>query len=263
MSQSGETADTLACVEKAATTGSPIVAFCNRVGASIPQLATQTFYLGCGPEVSVAATKTFTSMVLCSYLFALGVGAEKKFLSEEALTRKLLETNSLPAQLREALKSEQQISVIAKKHATSPSALFVGRRWNFPAALEGALKLKEVSYIHAEGLAGGELKHGTLALVDKDRPIFAIAPKDAQHPKMLSNVREIGARNGRIIGFGDKHDSEFQRQCENYVTLPSVPDCLSPIISSVALQLLAYHVATFRGVEIDRPRNLAKSVTVE
>lgn len=263
ISQSGETADTVACAEKAAASGCQIVAFCNRRNTALSALATKTIDLHCGTEVSVAATKSFTAMVLSLYFFALSCGVNRGLLKKEALKLKASESLQLPGHIRKVLELEPQIAQIAQKYSKCTSTLFIGRHWNYPVALESALKLKEVSYIHAEGLAGGELKHGTLALVDSSLPVFAIAPQDALHPKMMSNLREIKSRSGRLIGIGNSDDSEFQSLCEDYLALPVISDALKPILAAVALQLLAYHVARVRGVDIDRPRNLAKSLTVE
>jgi len=263
ISQSGETADTLACVEKAAISGCQVLAICNRKFAALPRIATKTIYLHCGPEVSVAATKSFTAMVLCLYLFSLSCGRNRGLLSKDQLKTKLKDVTKLPDCIEEVLTLEPALAQIAVKYSTCTSAYFLGRHWNFPAALEGALKLKEVSYIHAEGLAGGELKHGPLALIDSATPVFIAVPQDAQYPKMMSNLREVASRGGRIIGFGKKEDEALANWCENYFELPVVSDELNPIVFSVAWQLIAYHTALELGVDIDRPRNLAKSVTVE
>jgi glucosamine--fructose-6-phosphate aminotransferase (isomerizing) len=202
-------------------------------------------------------------MVLCLYLFALSCGVNRGLIKKESLKQKLADASQVSSSIEKLLQNTARISEIAKKYSQCTSALFIGRHWNFPAALESALKLKEVSYIHAEGLAGGELKHGTLALVEHSLPVFAIAPRDEHYGKMMSNIREVKARSGCLIGLGNPDDQEFKSQCQDYIEVPFLSDSLNPILSSVALQLLAYHVALARGVDIDRPRNLAKSLTVE
>lgn len=263
ISQSGETADTLSCVEKAVMLRCQVLAICNNKISTLSRIATKTIHLQCGPEISVAATKSFTAMVLCLFLFSLSCGRNRGLLSKEQLKRKLNDAIKLPKCIDDILSLEPILADIARKYAACQSVFFLGRHWNFPAALEGALKLKEISYIHAEGFAGGELKHGPLALIDAATPVFAAIPHDTQYPKMVSNLREVSARGGRIIGFGEKEDETLMNWCEEYVSLPVVSEELNPIIFCVAWQLIAYHTAVELGAHIDRPRNLAKSVTVE
>lgn len=263
ISQSGETADTLACVQKARVAGCQIVAVCNHGHSALVRLASKTILLHCGPEISVTATKSFTAMVLCLYLFSLACGRNRGLISKDALKQKLAELADLPGKVSQVLDDEELFRAAAAKYASVSSVLFIGRNWHHPIAMEGALKLKEISYIHAEGMAGGDLKHGTLALVNKATPVIALAPKDAQYSKIMSNVREIRARGGRIIGLGSEGDCELREECQDFFQLPSVPETLMPILSSIALQFWAYHTAKVLGTDIDRPRHLAKSLTVE
>ena len=263
ISQSGETADTLACVVKAVQAKCQILSFCNRKQSELTRLSTKTIYLLCGPEISVAATKSFSAMVLCLYLFALSCGRNRGLLSKEALKRKLKGISDLPESMATTLENGERISEIANKYKEAKAFFFIGRRWHYPIALEGALKLKEISYIHAEGLGAGEFKHGTLALVGDQVPIVSIAPRDSFFPKTMANVKEVATRSGRIIGVGTQEDSELRETCEDFIGMSSVSEEVLPLISNMVLQLLSYEIASQLGTSIDKPKNLAKSVTVE
>ncbi|MCX6123150.1 MAG: glutamine--fructose-6-phosphate transaminase (isomerizing) [Proteobacteria bacterium] len=251
VTQSGETADTLACIKHAAAHGCQTYCICNVRFSSIPRTSQATLYMEAGPEVGVASTKAFTSMVLCHYLFGLAVG--------KARALKLL-----PGFVDRAVNAAGLIEDVASRYYESSNCLFLGRGPSFMVALEGALKLKEISYIHAEGYAGGELKHGPIALVDRHLPIVAVAPQDHHYEKMLSNIEEVRAREGIVIGVGEINDQRFRELCKDYIPCPQIPDeCLQSILSVIPLQLLAYYIAVKRGTDVDQPRNLAKSVTVE
>ena len=217
-----------------------------------------------GPEIGVASTKAFTAMVLCQYAFALGLAQKKGKLAEADLKLAIEGLRGLPAHLDAAVDTGAHIETVAKEFYEASNFLFFGRGPNFGIAMEGALKLKEISYIHAEGYAGGELKHGPIALVDQHMPIVAVAPVDFYHEKMLSNIEEVRAREGRVISVGGANDEKLKRLSDAYIACPVNPDpALQAILSVVPLQLLSYHIAVRRGTDVDQPRNLAKSVTVE
>lgn len=264
MTQSGETADTLACVKLAKKLGAQVLAICNVKFSSIAREADAVVYMEAGPEIGVASTKAFTAMVINLYVFALDAANQMKKLSSEYLERAIKNLRKLPTLVDQALGKEKHVSAIARKYFESSNCLFVGRACNFPIALEGALKLKEISYIHAEGYAGGELKHGPIALIDHKMPILTIVSQDKHREKMLSNVEEIRARDGRILGVGAENDEEFKSLCSDYLSCPQIEDeVLQTLISVIPLQLFAYNIAVLRGTDVDQPRNLAKSVTVE
>lgn len=264
VTQSGETADTLACIKHAATQGCQTFSVCNVRFSSIPRASQSTLYMEAGPEIGVASTKAFTSMVLCHYLFGIAVGKKKGRIHTKAFERYLEVLKILPSHVDRALNAAGIIEEVAGTYYESSNCLFLGRGPSFMVALEGALKLKEISYIHAEGYAGGELKHGPIALVDKHMPIVAVAPQDAHYEKMLSNIEEVKAREGVVIGVGDINDQRFRELCKDYIPCPQIPDaCLQSILSVIPLQLLSYYIAVKRGTDVDQPRNLAKSVTVE
>jgi len=264
VTQSGETADTLACIKHAVQNGCQTFAVCNVRYSSIPRSTTATLYMEAGPEVGVASTKAFTSMVLCHYLFALGLASKRKTISDSDLKSAIDSLNVLPIAVDRAVNQAQAVENIANKYYESSNFLFIGRGPSFVAALEGALKLKEISYIHAEGYAGGELKHGPIALVDKHMPIVAICAKDSHYEKMLSNVEEVKAREGLIIGVGDPNDQKVKALSKDMIPCPQISnESLQLILSVIPLQFLAYYVAVKRGTDVDQPRNLAKSVTVE
>lgn len=263
ISQSGETADTLSCVNQAVNAKCQILAFCNRAHAEIPRLATKTIHLNCGQEVSVASTKAFLSMIFNFYLFALSCGRNRGQMKKDIFQQKLLELNKIPAAIEQILANAGQIQQVAESLISANAVFFVGRRLSFPIALEGALKLKEISYLRAEGFAAGELKHGPLALIEPGTPVIAIVPADRHQGKTLSNVLETKARGARIITLGDRENQELRTISDAVIDLPELSEDLSPIATAVVVQLLAYYAARKLGTDIDKPRNLAKSVTVE
>lgn len=265
MTQSGETADTLACVKLAKSLGTQTLSVCNVPFSSIPRETTSSLMMQAGPEIGVASTKAFTAMILDLYLFGLALAEAMETITKSELTQTLQGLKTLPALTEQVMASERVIEDIAGKYTEATSCLFIGRGMSFPIALEGALKLKEISYIHAEGYAGGELKHGPIALIDKNTPVVAIIPKlEPYRSKMLANVAEVCAREGRILGIGDADDSEFRGMCEDYIAIPTSADHLvSALLSVIPLQFFSYYVALHRGTDVDQPRNLAKSVTVE
>jgi glucosamine--fructose-6-phosphate aminotransferase (isomerizing) len=267
ITQSGETADTLAAMREARRKGARSIAICNVVGSMATREADGTVYTHAGPEIGVASTKAFTSQLVALYLFALYIGQVRDHLSREAALPHLEALLGLPALLEQALKASAQAETIATRFHNCTDFLYLGRGINYPIALEGALKLKEISYIHAEGYPAGEMKHGPIALIDERMPVVAIAPHDHVFEKMLGNVQEAKARGGSVIALttpgDDKLSSLLEPSQDVLVTLPEAPALLMPIIAVVPLQLLAYHIAVRRGCDVDQPRNLAKSVTVE
>ncbi len=264
ISQSGETADTLAGIRIASELGAKIVAICNVVGSTITREADGTIYTHAGPEIGVASTKAFISQLAALLLFTLYLAQEKKSLAADEI-KKLGKHLINSANIVETVLPELQESIkhLIEKFYDSRDFLFVGRGLNFPIALEGALKLKEISYIHAEGYASGELKHGPIALIDKDMPVLALVPQDEVYQKSISNVEEIKARQGRIILIGTEGDEHLQTISEDIIYLPKVDDAINPILYTIPAQLLSYEIASRRGCDVDQPRNLAKSVTVE
>lgn len=264
VSQSGETIDTLEGIKHASRSGCPTLTVCNVRFSAIPRASTATLYMEAGPEIGVASTKAFTSQILCLFLISLAAGQERGTIDKGVLDAALSSLNVLPPLIEKAVSLSTQIEELATKYYEYPSCLFIGRGPSSAIALEGALKLKEISYIHAEGYAGGELKHGPIALIDKHMPVVAIAPQDSYHSKMLSNIEEIRAREGLIIGVGAAEDKALQSLCADFIACPqSDNEFLQTIISTIPLQLLSYHTAVKRGTDVDQPRNLAKSVTVE
>lgn len=264
LSQSGETADTLAGIRIAKELGSKILTICNVVGSTMTREADGTIYTHAGPEIGVASTKAFTSQLAALFLFTLFLGQRRNVISlDESLVlgKELIEI--APLIEKELPRIQSEIRILIEKYYDSRDFLFIGRGANFPIALEGALKLKEISYIHAEGYASGELKHGPIALIDKDMPILALVPKDAVYQKSISNVEEIKARQGRIILIGTEGDTHLANITEDVIYLPEVNENLNPILYTIPAQILSYEIATRRGCDVDQPRNLAKSVTVE
>ena len=262
ISQSGETADTLAALREAKTKGATVLGICNAVGSTIARESDGGVYLHAGPEIGVASTKAFTSQVAVLAMIALLLGRERRVSAEQGIefARAI---SSIPQQIEETLKLSDQIRIIAKKYVDAKNFLYLGRHYNYPVAMEGALKLKEISYIHAEGYPAAEMKHGPIALIDEKMPVVVIAPKDSLFDKVLSNVREIKARGGRIIVVTTTDCSEISEFADDVIFVPKVEKSLMPLITCVPLQLLAYHIAVLRGNDVDQPRNLAKSVTVE
>jgi glucosamine--fructose-6-phosphate aminotransferase (isomerizing) len=263
VSQSGETADTLAAVETARERGTPVLAICNVVDSSIARRCTAVLYTHAGPEISVASTKAFTTQLTALYLLALRLGRQRGLIDAEQGRRLLSDLVALPAGVKEALGRERVIERTAKKYGNASDFLYLGRGINYPVALEGALKLKEISYIHAEGYPAGEMKHGPIALINEEMPVVVLIPHDAVFQKTLSNLKEVESRGGRIIVVTDAPSPELEEVAWEVLTVPRAGELLTPVLLTIPLQLLAYHVAVYRGTDVDQPRNLAKSVTVE
>lgn len=263
ISQSGETADTLAAVELARERGAFIYGVCNAVGASIPRATHTGSYIHVGPEIGVASTKAFTGQVTVLTLFALALGAAKGTVAREEYVHTIEELANIPDKIREVLKLSDQLAELARTFTYAHNFLYLGRGYNYPVALEGALKLKEISYIHAEGYSAAEMKHGPIALIDSDMPVVVVATHDAMYEKVRSNVQEIKAREGRVIAFVSKGEQDITRMADATIELPDTLECLEPLMATVPLQLLAYYIAVCKGKDVDQPRNLAKSVTVE
>ncbi|MCK5655595.1 MAG: glutamine--fructose-6-phosphate transaminase (isomerizing), partial [Candidatus Aureabacteria bacterium] len=262
ISQSGETADTLAAIHEAKTKNATIMGICNAVGSSISRESHGGIYLHAGPEIGVASTKAFTSQVTVLLLLALHLGRMRNTSKKRAKSI-LKELKTIPSKIKAILKEEDSFKKIANLYANKNNFLYLGRGYNFPTALEGALKLKEISYIHAEGYPAAEMKHGPIALIDKDMPIVVIATSDNVYDKILSNIEEIKARNGKVIAVANKGDKKIKKLADHTIYIPRTIDVLNPFLTVIPLQLLAYFIAVKRGCNIDQPRNLAKSVTVE
>ncbi len=263
LSQSGETADTIAALEEAKSRGAIVTGIVNTVGSSISRLTDAGVYNHIGPEISVASTKAFTSQVVLLLMHAIYL-ANIKDLKTSDTNKILADIAKLPEQIQSLLNNNEKIESIAKKYYNYRDFMYIGRRFNYPVALEGALKLKEISYIHAEGLSGGELKHGFIALIDKDFPTLALAPKDSGFEKMVSNIEEIKARSGPVVAITTEDGTEIEKVVDDVIYVPkSDSTVLQPIINNIAQQLFAYYCADLKGGDVDKPRNLAKSVTVE
>ena len=263
ISQSGETADTLAAIKLAKDAGAFVFGICNVVGSSIARLADTGAYTHAGPEIGVASTKAFTTQITLLMLIGLRLGQLRGTLSRDEFSRVAEELEALPKAVQTVLKSEKKIQEIAKNYNVAANFLYLGRGYNFPVALEGALKLKEISYIHAEGYPAAEMKHGPIALIDKNMPVVVIATNKGHYEKVVSNIQEIKSREGKIIAVVTKGDKSVKALADHEIEIPEVTESLTPILASVPLQLLAYHIALMRGCNVDQPRNLAKSVTVE
>ncbi len=263
ISQSGETADTLAAIELAKSKGATIIGICNVIGSSIPRATHAGSYTHAGPEIGVASTKAFTAQVTVLTLMALHVAHEKGSITSSRYHRLLIELDSIPEKVEKLLNRNGEIKEIAKVYKDAPNALYLGRGYNFPVALEGALKLKEISYIHAEGYPAAEMKHGPIALIDEEMPVFFIAPKGGAYEKIVSNIQEVKARKGKIIALITEGEQQVGGMADHSIQIPDTDECLLPLITVVPLQLLSYHIAVMRGCNVDQPRNLAKSVTVE
>jgi len=264
ISQSGETADTLAAIELAKSKGAIIFGVCNVVGSSIPRATHAGAYIHAGPEIGVASTKAFTGQITVLAMMALIIGRAKGTITESKFQELITELNGIPDKVEQILqKTDEQIQYIAGEFKEAKNFLYLGRGYNFPVALEGALKLKEISYIHAEGYPAAEMKHGPIALIDEQMPVVFIAPKDSTYEKIVSNVQEIKARKGRIIAIVNEGDKEIKRLAEFTIEIPTTHEAFSPLLTVIPLQLLAYHIAVALGLNVDQPRNLAKSVTVE
>ena len=263
ISQSGETADTLAAIKLAKEAGAFVFGICNVVGSSIARAADTGAYTHAGPEIGVASTKAFTTQITLLMLICLRLGQIRGSLTPEEFGRVAEELEKLPKSIETVLQSEKAIQKIAKSYHEASNFLYLGRGYNFPVALEGALKLKEISYIHAEGYPAAEMKHGPIALIDKNMPVVVIATNKGHYEKVVSNIQEIKSREGKIIAVVTKGDKSVKALADHVIEIPEVTESLTPILASVPLQLLAYHIAVMRGCNVDQPRNLAKSVTVE
>jgi glucosamine--fructose-6-phosphate aminotransferase (isomerizing) len=263
VTQSGETADTLASIREAKRQGVKVVSIVNVVGSTIARESDGVIYTQAEPEIGVASTKAYTSQVTAFYLFTIYMGRLNGSISADKAAKLLSELQTVPGMIEAILKDQDTILECAEAYKEAVSSLFLGRSYNFPSALEGALKLKEISYIHAEGYGAGEMKHGPIALVDDNLPVICIAVKSAVYDKMVSNIQEIRARAGKVIAVATKGDEDIQRHADQVIYIPEISEMFSPLLVAVPLQLLAYHMAGARGCDVDQPRNLAKSVTVE
>lgn len=263
ISQSGETADTLAAVNLAKDNGAFVYGVCNAIGSSIPRDTDTGSYIHVGPEIGVASTKAFTGQVTVLLMLALALGKEKGTITNEQYSKIVSELCTVPEKMKSLLKLNDRISELSKTFTYASNFLYLGRGYNYPVALEGALKLKEISYIHAEGYPAAEMKHGPIALIDSDMPVVVIAPRDEMYQKVLSNIQEIKARKGKVIALVSKGDDTISKIADEVIEIPQTLECLEPLVASIPLQLLAYHIAVCKGKNVDQPRNLAKSVTVE
>ena len=263
VSQSGETADTLAAIELAKGRGATIIGICNVVGSSIARVTHAGSYTHAGPEIGVASTKAFTAQVTLLTLMALMIGHRKGSITGARFQELLHELDAIPSKVEKVLKTEAQVKYIADIYKDARNALYLGRGYSFPVALEGALKLKEISYIHAEGYPAAEMKHGPIALIDEEMPVFVIATHGASYEKVVSNIQEVKARKGKVIAIVTEGDTVVKEIADHVIEIPDTADALVPLLAVVPLQLLSYHVAVMRGCNVDQPRNLAKSVTVE
>jgi glutamine---fructose-6-phosphate transaminase (isomerizing) len=263
ITQSGETADTLAAMREAKKRGAAVIAICNVVGSTASREADGVVYTHAGPEIGVASTKAFTAQLTALYLFGLYFGSLRGTLSPDDVKKRLADLVHIPALVERCLEDNDAIEQIAKRYFKANDFLYLGRGPNFPVALEGALKLKEISYIHAEGYPAGEMKHGPIALIDENMPVVVLAGKDGVYEKILSNIEEVKARGGIVIALPTEGDTEITKRVDHVIPVPATNQLLTPILMSIPLQLLAYYVAVLRGADVDQPRNLAKSVTVE
>jgi len=263
ISQSGETADTMGAVREARNKGASVLAIANVLDSSISRLAHHAFYTHAGPEIGVASTKAFTTQLVAVAMLAIHLGRQNGKLSPERARELLAELVALPGKMTDVVDHGAQLQVIARRYGNARGFLFLGRGNQYPIALEGALKLKEISYIHAEGYAAGEMKHGPIALIDSELPVVVLAPRGPTYEKVISNLAEVRAREGKVIAIATRGDREIGQQADEVVLLPDTSPELQPILTCVPLQLLAYYVADHKGTDIDQPRNLAKSVTVE
>ena len=263
ISQSGETADTLAAIELAKEKGAFIYGICNAVGSSIPRITDTGSYIHVGPEIGVASTKAFTGQVTVLTMLALTLAKEKGSMADEKYLEVIRELTVIPAKIKKILISNPKIAELSRIFTYAHNFLYLGRGYSFPVALEGALKLKEISYIHAEGYPAAEMKHGPIALIDAEMPVVVIATHNAMYEKIMSNIQEIKARKGKVIALVTEGDTVISKLADDCIELPETLECLEPLIATIPLQLLAYHVAICKGKNVDQPRNLAKSVTVE
>ena len=263
ISQSGETADTLAAIQLAKSKGAFIFSICNVVGASIPRVSDSGCYTHVGPEIGVASTKAFTAQVVALTMLALCIGREKGTLSQENYLKIVRELGQIPDKIERVLGQNKRIADFAKTFTYAQNFIYLGRGYNFPVAMEGALKLKEISYIHAEGYPAAEMKHGPIALISQEMPVVVVAPHCGTYEKVVSNIQEIKARKGRVIAVVTEGDKLVSKIADYIIEVPQTEECLTPLLTVIPLQLLAYHIAVVKGCDVDQPRNLAKSVTVE
>ena len=263
ISQSGETADTLAAIQLAKSKGAFIYGICNAIGSSIARATDTGTYIHVGPEIGVASTKAFTGQVTVLTMFALALADAKGTIDRDVYLETVQQLSRIPEMIREVLKTNEQVADLARTFTYARNFLYLGRGFSYPVALEGALKLKEISYIHAEGYPAAEMKHGPIALIDSDMPVVVVATRTALYEKVLSNIQEIRARKGRVIALVTKGDDTIARIADEVIELPDVMESLEPLVATIPLQLLAYHIAVCKGKDVDQPRNLAKSVTVE
>ena len=263
ISQSGETADTLAAVQLAKDNGAFIYGICNAIGSSIPRATDTGSYIHVGPEIGVASTKAFTGQVTVLTMLALALAKEKGTISSDDYMHIVKELHEIPAKIKEVLKLNDRIADLSRTFTYARNFLYLGRGFSYPVALEGALKLKEISYIHAEGYPAAEMKHGPIALIDSDMPVVVIATHNGMYEKVISNIQEVKARKGKVIAIVSEGDTTISKIADEVIALPDTIECLEPLLATIPLQLLAYHVAVCKGLNVDQPRNLAKSVTVE
>ena len=263
ISQSGETADTLAAIQLAKERGAFIYGICNAIGSSIPRATNTGCYIHVGPEIGVASTKAFTGQVTVLTMLALALGKARGTINNEDYVNLVQELDSIPEKMKKVLEQNDHIRDISRIFTYARNFLYLGRGYNYPVALEGALKLKEISYIHAEGYPAAEMKHGPIALIDDEMPVVVVATQNPLYDKLMSNIQEIKARNGRVIAIVTEGDEQVKAMADEFVELPRTIECLEPLLSTIPLQLLAYHIAIQKGKDVDQPRNLAKSVTVE
>jgi glucosamine--fructose-6-phosphate aminotransferase (isomerizing) len=263
ITQSGETADTIAAQREAKRQGARVLSICNVVGSTSAREADGVFYTHSGPEIGVASAKAFTTQLISLYLFSIALGHAKGVLDKKKIREMLHEQLLLPEKVEKVLKLEESVIKMAKKYFQAKDFLYLGRGLHYPIALEGALKLKEISYIHAEGYPAGEMKHGPIALIDNAMPVLVLAPKDKVYEKILSNIEEVKSRGGMVIALATEGDASIESLTSDVIFIPASNPYLTPILFTVPLHLLAYHIAVLRGCDVDQPRNLAKSVTVE
>lgn len=263
ISQSGETADTLAAIELAKSRGAIIFGLCNVVGSSISRVSHEGAYTHAGPEIGVASTKAFTAQLTVMFMIGLRIAYRRGSISESRYRQMLVEMETIPSKVEEVLALDGKIKLIAEKYKDARNFLYLGRGYNFPVALEGALKLKEISYIHAEGYPAAEMKHGPIALIDEEMPVVFIATKDSSYEKVVSNIQEVKARKGKVIAIVTEGDTEIAQMVDHVIEVPATDEALNPLVTVIPLQLLSYHIAVMRDCNVDQPRNLAKSVTVE
>ena len=263
ISQSGETADTLAAISLAKEAGATVLGICNVVGSSIPRETDAGVYTHAGPEIGVASTKAFTAQVTVLTMMSILLGYKKGHLDYEQYKKIIKELVDIPEKIKEILKSGNLFKEISEKYKDAPNCLYLGRGYLFPVALEGALKLKEISYIHAEGYPAAEMKHGPIALIDENMPVIVLATKDKSYEKIVSNIQEVKARKGVVIAIVTKGDTIIKGIADHVLEVPETHEALAPLLTVIPLQLLSYNIAVMRGCNVDQPRNLAKSVTVE